>query len=57
MKRKLPLLITSLLSILLLGGCTGEGGGGIDFVKLTQNPFVVIVGALVIAFWMFGRSK
>jgi len=55
MKRKLALLI-SLLSVLLLVGCM-EGGGGVDFVKITQNPFVVIVGALIIAFWMFKRSK
>ena len=27
------------------------------FIELTQNPVVVIVGAIALALWMFKRSK
>ena len=48
-------LLISLLPIILLSGCAE--GGGIDFVQIVNNPFVVIVAAVVLALWMFKRNK
>lgn len=57
MKHKVILTISLLLTILLLAGCSGEGGGGFDIVKFLQNPFVMILGAIFIVYWMMKRSK
>lgn len=57
MKKKAMLLI-SLLFILSLSGCSGGGdGGGLDIVKFLQNPIVMVVGGILIAYWMMKRSK
>jgi len=56
MKHKL-LLIISLLSVLPLAGCAGgEGGGGFDIVKFLQNPFVMILLAGIIVYYMLKRK-
>lgn len=56
MRRKLILIALALLSVLLLSGCTG-GGGGFDIVKFLQNPFVMIIIAIFIVGWMWKGQK
>jgi len=55
MKRKVFLLIT-LLSVILTGCSSGEGGG-FDILKVLQNPVVMVIGGILIAYWMFKHSK
>lgn len=57
MKKKLALLIT-ILSIILLVGCRSkEAGGGVDILLFLQNPVVMVIGGILIAYWMLKRSK
>ena len=56
MKRKLALLI-SLLSVLLLAGCSSGEGGGIDLVQLTKNPIVMILIGGIVLWYMLKKSK
>ncbi len=57
MRRKIALAV-SLLLIPLLTGCSSSpsGGGGIDILKFLQNPVVMVVLGVIIAFWMFKRK-
>lgn len=55
MKKKL-LLIISLLSVSVLVGCAG-GGGEMDILPFLQNPIVMVVAGVIIAYWMFKHHK
>lgn len=59
MKRKWIALTLTLLPLILLSGCLvpGQSGGGLNPVKIVQNPWVMIIGVIAIVWWLSQRGK
>jgi fumarate reductase subunit C len=57
MKRKM-MLLAILAALLVLASCSsGGGGGGFDIVKFLQNPLVMIIGAIIVAAYLWKHQK
>ena len=61
MKKRVVIFANTVLILLLVGysiGCRSEeAGGGMDIVLFLQNPVVMIIGAIIIVYFMMKRSK
>jgi len=57
LKTTAMLLLLSAPIILLVGCRSKEAGGGFDILLFLQNPIVMVVAGILIAFYMFNRSK